>query len=424
MPEQSTISVFAPSPVVVTPGGARRVDIDELQNLNQTLLGREHGRVWLRNRNSGTWSLVVRLPGKKDIFKDRVPFLNKKQYPRYEDAAKALVSNPYIMWRLFGPRPIGDGTIPHLGPYDGVWFPNTDRGTRTVRTHDFLFRKTNYVSPASYRYTLNTEDNPITFIRKSKLFHSAGIENTLKFERSIVSGLTEILRAKSLKDVSHLLEEAKYEDLIDVRDSYRVLLNRTLPQVGAEINSDIRVEIECYNQIPESLQGQGYIVDPINPLQFIYRKNLTKQTQKELQTANLQATAVVRANLNKIEHQILVLDTPDAPYERHPEMEDPANNPYLVYDPIQSEQRGEVIFVNVAQNKNIAFRSVPKYTTGDRYSLDIMKKTADYRESQRRRYDPETGEIIKAAGTEPKKESILPWVAGGILAAYGVSQVI
>lgn len=427
MAVQSTVTVHAPPPVSVRPAGARRVDIDELQYLTQRLLDYDHGKVFLERSSGDRWVLTAKTPDGKKV-KRSVPFLPKSGYKSIKSATRAVTSNPFILYRMFGPGAGGNSLFPTVGPYDGLWCPlqTHDVTWETVQWVTFYLRKTDYVSSVSFRYTLNTEDDPVIYLRKAKLFYSAGIENTREYENRIVEGLKEILRAKSLKDVSHLLIESKYEDLTDLKASYRTLLNRTLPQIASEISSDIRTVIRCDSALPPELQQAGYILDEtLNPMRFVYKNNLTVNAQDDLKKANVKATAVVRANLNKMEHQLITLETPEAGYERHPDMNDPANNPFLVYNAEASEQQGEVIFENVAKNKNIAFRSLPKYVTGKRYSLDIFRQTPAYRESQRTYYDPETGKVYGGTGGDDEtKESILPWVAGGILAAYGVSQVI
>lgn len=385
-----------------------------------------------------------------------------------------------IFGRLHSSLPSKDNDIYHhyrKGPLDSVrahLYTGTKDG-RSLGKWSLVHARHNYINPRDYNYTLDTTSDLQDFIRLLKYFPLAKIKpNDYPFWKHHMEGLVNLAYYHFMKIIHHGSWVARWEDLPSLTAVNDVQLNRLLRQPDDWLRSPAKYQITNISRrdhkfiylslyhyksitpsgVPQNLKYRGGVMkltkwrkpnnldyssggmpnwsdfqvqhhDPIikellTDTTFYFPDELLYLPQSVVKYAKMaikRAQDLLLANLQKsVAVQTAVEDEDE--HKQHEDYTDPYENPFLVYNPRESEAAGRPVFQDVSLRpgkQNLSY-------TSNRYSLYTWKKVPD-RLRKMIRVPDESGRLVKGGIPEEKKGNILPLLALGATGAYIYTQV-
>jgi len=240
----------------------------------------------------------------------------------------------------------------------------------------------------------------------------------------------EVVYYYYMRTTQEILDFTTIEDLPALETLYSSVLNRQSMQIGPVLNTPIDVTIFHKGQriktetmtLPDNEQDGPLIDFPEEGFSLPVKQAMLHMYEISL--------ALVDMNINKLEARIAELRSPQGLQVRHESVYDPTENPFLVLDPVASQAEGAPVFTSMAQNLTNNMMDA-----SDNVIVDTGPTWENYlqapaiRQEFKRQYMTSSGltfsyKDLKDIGAVEKKGSITPWLIGGAITAYGISQVI
>lgn len=245
----------------------------------------------------------------------------------------------------------------------------------------------------------------------------------------------EIITTKSILNTLDIGKLTLQEDLLDAQKELSYYINRVLAVLPAMIESGYEV-ITLYRhegnieRRVECTLPDDFITGPeirIDGNVFTCKQALLYMVQKA-QTLGYNRLIDLAARIAQLEDPTVTLQRPEY-------MEDPANNAYLVYDPIESEKQGIPVYRNTAVNKTIptagTYTVVPPAAT-----IARLPTVEHYNLAPQKILDAIRNIKLENGGSVSKQDLIdmgifkgkqggsdaVPWIIGGIAGVIALTQ--
>lgn len=291
-----------------------------------------------------------------------------------------------------------------------VTFGLYDNGGRNMVF--FLLQYPEYADPQLFFNALDTEDDIITYLKILKCYKCAGIDTApdkyIKMFKEVVAARS-LVKAYEMGTVTYMTFDLSY-----LKDYYNTLFTKTLRAVEAEIESS------------EIVNAQS--LDPKLP-SLRYHISFSSAEKQRLLKIYHEAASVIANNLVELEAQYAVLESTNEAIRLDETQRNPLLNPFIVYNPQESEKRGVATYTDIARNKNLNYSQLERnieYARGP--SISAFEKAPEIRARHLRNIPTEQGyvsmqDLIDTGIVKENKNTFL-WIAGGIAAAALASQVL
>lgn len=231
---------------------------------------------------------------------------------------------------------------------------------------------------------------------------------------------TELITYELLQTSFFLLKSSMIEDATDLEDVYNQS-GKLLENIKAELETPIVVDIRPAQGLPSELAddwkiGPGWKVS----------LDLASWEKSRLLQAVDRVRHLIDESRKKVAKRVVQLQTIDSIIAPTSFSIDPAQNPYLVYNPEKSDAAKTPIFTNVARNASATFK--PDDVIGKKEDYQYWQKVPEFEQSRARIYATPQGPMsvadMRKYGLTREKTNWVPWLAAGAAAAYAASELL